>query len=50
MEETDWEFEHEQALVDEDLKLIADKLRADETKKMVNAVEVRHECSDWIYS
>lgn len=27
-------------MLEEDLKLIADRLRADETKKMVNAVEV----------
>jgi hypothetical protein len=40
IDETDWEYEHETKLVDEDLKLIADRLRADETKKMVNAVEV----------
>lgn len=41
IDETDWEYEHETKLVDEDLELIADRLRADETKKMVNAVEVR---------
>lgn len=40
MEDTDWEYENELAQLDEDLKLIADKCRADETKKMVNAVEV----------
>mgnify|MGYP006876479169 CR=1 FL=1 len=40
VEETDWEYEHELNAVDEDLKLIADRLRADETKKMVNATEV----------
>jgi len=40
VEETDWEYEHELALLEEDLKLIADQLRADETKKMVNATEV----------
>ncbi|ODN80608.1 protein SEY1 [Cryptococcus amylolentus CBS 6039] len=39
VEETDWEFEHELALLDEDLKIIADKCRADETKKMVNLIE-----------
>lgn len=27
-------------MLEDDLKLIADRLRADETKKMVNAVEV----------
>lgn len=40
VEETDWEYENELALLDEDLKLIADKCRTDETKKMVNAIEV----------
>lgn len=40
VEDTDWEYEHELALLDDDLKLIADKCRADETKKMVNAIEV----------
>lgn len=40
VEDTDWEYENELALLDEDLKLIADKCRADETKKMVNAIEV----------
>lgn len=40
IEETDWEFEQELSSVDEDLKLIADKLRADETKKLVNQTEV----------
>ncbi|OCF39288.1 protein SEY1 [Kwoniella heveanensis CBS 569] len=39
IEGTDWEYEHELALLDEDLKLIADRCRADETKKMVNAIE-----------
>jgi len=41
IENTDWEYEHEQASLDEDLKLIADQLRSDETKKMVNMAEVR---------
>ncbi|WWC61965.1 protein SEY1 [Kwoniella dejecticola CBS 10117] len=36
---TDWEYEHELALLDEDLKSIADRCRADETKKMVNTIE-----------
>ena len=41
IEGTDWDFEHELGSVDEDLRLISDKCRADETKKMVNAIEVR---------
>ncbi len=40
VEDTDWEYEHELKLVEEDLRLIADRLRADETKKLVNAIEV----------
>ncbi|EIW70479.1 protein SEY1 [Tremella mesenterica] len=39
VENTDWEYEHEFELLDEDLRLIADRCRADETKKMVNAIE-----------
>ncbi|WVO15942.1 protein SEY1 [Cryptococcus depauperatus] len=39
IEGTEWEYAHEMTLLDEDLKLIADKCRADETKKMVNAIE-----------
>ncbi|KAL7421956.1 Dynamin-like GTPase that mediates homotypic ER fusion [Cryptotrichosporon argae] len=39
LDDTDWEYEHELGLLDEDLKLIADKSRADETKKMINAIE-----------
>ena len=41
IEETDWEYENELGLLEEGLRLIADKCRADETKKMVNAIEVR---------
>jgi hypothetical protein len=40
VDDTDWEYEHELGLVDDDLMHIADKCRADETKKMVNAIEV----------
>ena len=40
IEETDWEYEHELELLEEGLRLIADKCRADETKKMVNTIEV----------
>ena len=41
VEGTGWEHEHELALLDEDLALIGDQRRSDETKKMVNAIEVR---------
>ena len=40
VEGTGWEHEHELALLDEDLALIGDQRRSDETKKMVNAIEV----------
>jgi hypothetical protein len=40
VEDTDWEYEHELASLEDDLRLIADRCRADETKKMVNAIEV----------
>ncbi|WWD17114.1 protein SEY1 [Kwoniella shandongensis] len=36
---TDWEYEHELASLEDDLRLIADRCRADETKKMVNTIE-----------
>ena len=42
VEDADWEYEHELGLVEEDLSSIADRLRADETKKMVNAIEVSY--------
>lgn len=36
---TEWEYQHELELLDDDLKLVADRSRADETKKMVNGIE-----------
>lgn len=39
IEGSGWEYDQELALLDEDLKSIADKSRADETKKMVNGIE-----------
>ncbi|ORX35730.1 RHD3/Sey1 [Kockovaella imperatae] len=39
VDETSWTDEQELASLEEDLKVIADRLRADETKKMVNAIE-----------
>ncbi|KAL1411658.1 Dynamin-like GTPase that mediates homotypic ER fusion [Vanrija albida] len=35
----DWEYQHELDLLNDDLKVIADKSRADETKKLVNNAE-----------
>ncbi len=40
LKDTDWEYEDELELLRDDIRLIADQLRADETKKMVNAIEV----------
>ncbi|GHJ84624.1 hypothetical protein NliqN6_1026 [Naganishia liquefaciens] len=39
LKDTDWQFEDELKLLRDDIKLIADQCRADETKKMVNAIE-----------
>lgn len=40
LKDTDWQYEDEIMSLKDDLGLIADQLRADETKKMVNAIEV----------
>jgi hypothetical protein len=40
LKDTDWQFDDELELLRDDIKLIADQCRADETKKMVNAIEV----------
>jgi NACalpha-BTF3-like transcription factor len=40
LKDTDWQYEDELELLRDDIKLIADQCRADETKKMVNAIEV----------
>ncbi|THH02273.1 hypothetical protein EW026_g591 [Hermanssonia centrifuga] len=39
VEETDWTYEDEFALLKEEMKSIADQFRKDETKKMVNIIE-----------
>ncbi len=41
LEDTDWVWEDELELLREEIKLVADQCRADETKKMVNQIEVR---------
>ena len=41
LEDTDWEWEDEFEFLREDLRSVSDQCRADETKKMVNAIEVR---------
>lgn len=40
LKDTEWQFEDEYELVQEDIGLIADQCRSDETKKMVNLIEV----------
>lgn len=39
LKDTDWQYNDELDLLNEDINLIGDQLRADETKKMVNAIE-----------
>jgi len=39
LKETDWSFEEEYELLKEEIRLVADQCRADETKKMVNQAE-----------
>lgn len=41
LKETDWQYEDEFALLKEDIDLIGDQCRSDETKKMINLIEVR---------
>ena len=41
IEETDWSYEEEFGLLKDELKSVADQCRKDETKKMVNTIEVR---------
>lgn len=43
LKDTDWQYEDELDSLRDDIKLIADQCRADETKKMVNAIEVSHD-------
>lgn len=40
VEETDWTYEDEYALLKDEMKSVADQCRKDETKKMINAIEV----------
>lgn len=39
LKDTDWQYDDELHLLREDIHLIADQLRADETKKMVTVIE-----------
>lgn len=39
LKDTDWQYDDELSLLKDDLQLIADQLRADETRKMVNSIE-----------
>lgn len=40
VEETDWTYEDEFTLLKEEIRGVADQCRKDETKKMINAIEV----------
>ena len=40
LEDTDWSYEEEFGLLSEEVKSVADQCRKDETKKMVNLIEV----------
>jgi hypothetical protein len=40
--ETDWSYEEELTSLQQEFGTVADQLRADETKKMINSIEVRH--------
>ena len=40
LKDTDWTYEDELELLKQEIKLVADQCRADETKKMVNQAEV----------
>lgn len=41
VEETGWSYEEEYTLLKEEMRNVADQCRKDETKKMINAIEVR---------
>lgn len=41
VEETEWNYEEELTLLKEEIKSVAGQCRKDETKKMVNLIEVR---------
>lgn len=40
LEDTDWSWEDELTLLDEEVGIVADQCRKDETKKMINQIEV----------
>ena len=40
LEDTDWEWQDELDLLREDIRSVSDQCRADETKKIVNQIEV----------
>ena len=41
VEGADWSYEEELGLLREEARIVADQCRKDETKKMVNVIEVR---------
>ena len=44
VEGTDWSYEEELGLLREEARVVADQCRKDETKKMVNVIEVSNGC------
>ena len=44
VEGTDWSYEEELGLLREEARVVADQCRKDETKKMVNVIEVSDGC------
>lgn len=47
VEGTDWSFEEDFNALSEEVQLVADQCRKDETKKMVNVIEVCGRLMDW---
>jgi hypothetical protein len=45
LEETDWSWEDELELLRDEVRQVADQCRKDETKKMINSIEVRRSIS-----
>lgn len=41
----DWNWQEEMELLKEEMGLVGDQCRKDETKKMVNMIEVKHDLS-----
>jgi protein SEY1 len=50
LQETHWSYDEELALFREEIGIVADQCRKDETKKMVNLIEVRFHTTTWASS